>query len=245
MARLEWGELPALYERGVDQGVLYLEEGAQPWNGIVKLDERDTGSIDAEHYYDGRRLHISQDLGDFEGTLTAFTYPDEFAKYNGYSETETYKQFGLSYRTEHGPGYRIHIVYKALLRIKTRDWQTLSNQTSPVTFDWDIFGSSVPVPGASPTSRVTIESASSTQAFSQLEDILYGTDSTEPRLPAPSEIVDIYEDLAWFRVRHGADGTYTVEGTDDAVQDLGDGQFRLNAPSVFELDDGEFLARSH
>lgn len=242
--RLKWGELPPVYDRGVDQGVLYLDGTAHPWNGLVAVDERDVGSVDTEHYFDGNRVHISQKLGDFEATISAYTYPDAFAEYNGYSERETYKRFGFSYRTEHSEGHQIHLVYNALVDDGDHAWVTESTSPNPSTFQWDIYGSSVPVPGASPASRLTITTPHDEGVLSALEDILYGSDTTEPRLPYPAELVDFYEAHMTLRITYNEDGSYTASGPDDYVQSLPDGRFQIMSPSLHFLNQDVFVVNS-
>lgn len=245
MTGLTWGELPPMYDQGVDRGVLYLEDAAHPWNGLVAVDEKETGAIETDHYFDGNRLHISQELGDFEATISAYTYPDAFAEYNGYSDRETYKRFGFSYRTQFGEGYKIHVVYNVLVRDDSRSWVTESSAPNPSLFNWDIYGSDVPILGASPASRMTLEVPRDETVLAKLEDILYGTDTTEPRLPDPAEIIELYEEATLLRITYNGDGTYTASGPDSMVQILEDGRFRLDTPSAFLIAEGIFTVHSY
>lgn len=246
MPRLIWGDKPPMYDLGVDQGVLYLDGTGVPWNGLISVDEKEAGSVNVEHYFDGNRIHISQETGDFGATLSAYTYPDAFAEYNGYSDRQTYKRFGFSYRTQHGlEAFKIHLIYNVLVRDDTRSWMTVGAGLQPSTFNWDISGEAVPVPGASPSARLTLDSSSDPGAFARVEDILYGTDTTEPRLPDPAEIISLYEAVLAFRITYNDDGTYIVEGPEDMVSILADGRFELNAPSVFlHPSEDKFTARS-
>lgn len=244
--RLKWGELPPIYDRGVDRGVLYLDDTAHPWNGLVTVEERDSGEIDTEHYFDGNRIHISQQTGDFEATISAYTYPEAFAEYNGYSDRETYKRFGFSYRTEYGESHKIHLVYNVLVRDDNRTWVTDSDSPQPSMFSWDIYGSAIPVPGASPSSRLMLEAPRDETVLTKLEDILYGTETTEPRLPDPAEIVDLYEAATILKITYNGDGTYTASGPDNMVQLLADGRFVIDSPSAFLMEDqGIFVVHSY
>lgn len=245
MTRLSWGDLPPIYDMGVDRGVLYLDGTAHPWNGLVSVDEKEVGSIDVEHYFDGNRIHISSETAEFEGVVTAYTYPDAFAEYNGYSDRDIYKRFGFSYRTQRGSSYQIHIVYDTLVLNDSWGWQTLTNRADPSLFAWNIHGRSVPVPGASPSSKLILETPADSNMLGPLEDILYGTDLMEPRLPSPEELVEFYELAAMLRVVYNGDGTYTVSGPDDMVRELEDGGFEIDAPTAFLLNDGVFVVYSH
>lgn len=245
--RLTWGD-PAgpLYDQGIDRGVLYLDGTAVPWNGLVSVDEGASGLVDTEHYLDGNRLHISQETGDFEARISAFTYPDVFAEYNGYSDRDEYRRFGFSYRTQHGPNsYKIHIVYNVMVRDDSRSWDTLSADIDPSLFSWDIYASEIPIPGASPAARLMMESPRDPSVFETIEDILYGKGEVEPRLPDPAEIVELYEAATILRITYNGDGTWTATGPDEMVQPLDDGRFELNAPSAFFIDQDSFVVNSY
>lgn len=245
MTRLLWGEQPPLYDLGADHGVLYLDDTAVPWNGLVSVEEKESGSVNVDHYFEGNRIHISQETGEFAGRVSAYTYPDAFAEYNGFGDREEYKRFGFSYRTQHGlDSYKIHLVYNVLVRSDARSWMTDMASVQPSTFIWDIYGESVPVPGSSPSARLSLEAPSEPDLLVILEDILYGTDTTEPRLPSPTELVEIYEARTTLRVVYNADGTYTVSGPDDMVAVLPDGSFQITAPSAFLLSEDIFVIRS-
>lgn len=245
MTRLEWGQGPRLFDLGVDRGVLYLDNTAVPWNGLVSVDEKASGLVNADYYFEGNRLHVSQETGDFEARISAFTYPDVFGEYNGYSERKTYQRFGFSYRTQHGDGHKLHLVYNVLVRNDTRSWDTLTNAANPSLFQWDISAAAIPVPGASPAARLIMEVPSDEYVFAQLEDILYGSETTEPRLPDPEELVSLYESAVRLRIIYNGDGTYTAEGPDDIVSLLTDGRFMIDAPSVFYINQDKFTVNSY
>lgn len=245
MTRLIWGEGPSMYDHGLDRGVLYLAESAVPWNGLVSVDEKVNAFTNVDHYFEGQRLHVSQESGDFEARISAYTYPDAFAEYNGYSDREDYPRFGFSYRTQDGAGHRLHIVYNVLVRDDARSWVTIGDKIDPSLFDWDIYASAVPIPGASPASRLTMMVPQESTVFDAVEDILYGTSTTDPRLPDPEELVELYETATLLRIVYNGDGSYTATGPDDMVRLLDDGRFELNAPSVFFLDQDIFVVNSY
>lgn len=246
MARLEWGLGPRLFERGVDQGVLYLDGTGVPWNGLVSVEEKTTGAVNTDHYFEGNRIHISQESGDYEARISAFTYPDVFAEYNGFADVEEYRRFGFSYRTQLGPdAHRIHLVYNVLVRDDQRDWKTIAERPDPSLFGWDIYSASEPVPGAGPGSHLTMEAPRDPTVLNEIEDILYGTETTEPRMPDPAEIIELYEAATLLRITYNGDGTYTATGPDDMVQVLADGSFQINAPSAFLLNEDIFVVNSY
>jgi len=245
VTRLAWGTRFPQYDQGVDQGVLYLDGTGVPWNGLVSVNEQATGGVDTDHYFDGNRVHISQETDDFEAQVSAYTYPDAFAEYNGYSERNIYKRFQLSYRTQFGDSYKFHLVYDLLVRNDTRGWNTLSESADPSLFAWNVYGAAVEVPGARPAARLIMEAPRDPSALAALEDILYGTDVTEPRLPYPAELIELYEAATLLRITYNDDGTYSATGPDSMVHQLDDGTFEINAPSAFDLGDGIFIVSSH
>ncbi len=180
MTRLNWGDAPRPYEEGVDQGVLYSNEVGVVWNGLISVSEDDSSEVKTEHYIDGIRTIITQNLGEFSATIEAFTYPDEFAEHSGYTDTTSDKRFGLSYRTSYGDGHKLHLVYNVLATLSTRQWSTLNDTPSPSSFTWDIFASAVPILGASPGSHLVLDTTESPEVTAAIEDILYGSEISEP-----------------------------------------------------------------
>lgn len=246
MPRLKWGEGPPMYDQGVDRGVLYLDEGAAPWNGLVSVDESDTSMLDTETYFDGVRRRVTETTGDFEGRISAYTYPDVFGEYNGYSERNLYQRFGFSYRTEYGGGHLLHILYNVLVRDDQRQWKTQNRAVDPSLFNWDIYAAAEPIPGASPAAHLAMQVPdSSDELFEAIEDILYGTDATEPRLPGPAELIELYESYTQLKITYNGDGTYTASGPDSMVTVLSDGRFVLNSPTVFFVNPNIFRASSY
>jgi hypothetical protein len=243
--RLEWGKGPPQYDRGIDQGVLYLDDAAVPWNGLVSVNELESGSVNTENYFDGKRLHISQETGDFAGVIEAFTYPDVFAEYNGFGDREEHRRFGFSYRTQYGDRYKIHLVYNVLVSDDARSWSTMSASLDPSLFNWQIHAAAEPVPGASPAGRLTMEVPRDPSVLASLEDILYGTETTDPRLPSPAEIVELYESATLLRITYNGDGTYTATGPDSMVRLLGDGRFELDSPTLQPAGNGKFVISSY
>lgn len=247
MTRLKWGEGDKPYDMGIDRGVLYPETGQPgvPWNGLVSVDETDTSETVLEHYFEGNRVYISQVIGDFDARISAYTYPDAFAEYNGYSEGEKPRLFGLCYRSHHGDSYKLHVVYNVLVRDISRDHNTLNPRFNPELFNWDAHSQPVDVPGAKPAARLTMGVGRDPSILSEVEDILYGTETTEPRLPSPFELYQLYEGASLLKITYNADGSFTADGPDDMVVLLADGKFEINSPSAFLDEDGAFTVSSY
>jgi hypothetical protein len=194
-----------IYQTGVDRGVLFLQDGTVvPWNGLTSVE--DTTSEDlSEFYLDGVKYLAYLSPGDFSANLKAFTYPDEFDSVNGILKDasglrihdQPAKTFSLSYRTMIGDdvsgidaGYLIHLIYNVLANPDSHESPTISDSPSPTEFSWVL--SARPVTGAGswrPTAHVSVDSRDlTTEALQAFEDAIYGTDVTNPSLPAMSAI---------------------------------------------------------
>src|SRR3954469_4629546 len=84
MATLVWDQVgDRLYETGISKGVLYQNNRVGvPWNGLTSIEEDSTKSVEPV-YYDGVKFSDIVTIGEFSGTMRAYTYPDEFLPYEG------------------------------------------------------------------------------------------------------------------------------------------------------------------
>src|SRR5690348_9482434 len=90
MTKLTWdGVGDRLYETGVDHGVLYIpdEDGVYatgvPWNGLVTVTESPSGAESTPQFADNIKYLNLISAEEFAATIEAFTYPDEFALFDG------------------------------------------------------------------------------------------------------------------------------------------------------------------
>ena len=149
---------------------------------------------------------------EFAATVEAYTYPDEFAECDGSANLapgvsigqQKRKTFGLSYQTLLGNdvdgndhGYKLHIVYGALAAPSEKAYNTVNDSPEAVTLSWELSTTPVSVADMLPTASLTIDSTKVDVAkLKKLEDILYGTDEAEARLPLPDEIATIVKAAA-------------------------------------------------
>jgi hypothetical protein len=249
------------FEAGVDRGVLYpsLNFGVA-WNGLVAVHESDDETTQTVTYFDGQVLSNRMTLSSFAATIDAFTYPAEFEPFDGSDEILTAQKretFGFSYRTMLGndisqEGYRVHLVYNALATPSARHYASIDPSNSTTAMSWDI--STTPVPfSVSPLSSYTLRPSAhlildstvvAPGVMAEIESILYGEDLVNPRLPLPTEILDIFEPYALFRIFDHGDGTFTATGPDDAVYLTAPTEFVLSWPSVVMLSEDTYKASS-
>ena len=216
MAKLVWDEAGKhIYETGVSKGVLYVmsdtpgtyEKGVA-WNGLSSVSESPTGAEVSAIYADNIKYLNLMSREEFEGSIEAYTYPDEFMAFDGSASPENAKgfvvgqqdrkTFAFCYQTKVGndlnpeAGYKIHIIYGALATPSERSYETVNDSPEAMTFSWDITTTPVAVTGFKPTAHVELDSTKIDKTkLEKIEAKLYGTDepSGEPTLLMPDEII--------------------------------------------------------
>lgn len=223
MAKLVWDEAGKhIYETGVSKGVLYVmsdtpgtyEKGVA-WNGLSSVSESPTGAEVSAIYADNIKYLNLMSREEFEGSIEAYTYPDEFMACDGSASPEDAKgfvvgqqdrkTFAFCYQTKVGndlnpeAGYKIHIIYGALASPSERSYETVNDSPEAMTFSWDITTTPVAVTGFKPTAHVELDSTKIDKTkLAKIEAKLYGTDepSGEPTLLMPDEIISMLKAAA-------------------------------------------------
>ena len=223
MAKLVWDEAGKhVYETGVSKGVLYVmsntpgtyEKGVA-WNGLSSVSESPTGAEVSAIYADNVKYLNLMSREEFEGSIEAYTYPDEFMACDGSASPEDAKgfvvgqqdrkTFAFCYQTKIGndlnpeAGYKIHIIYGALASPSERSYETVNDSPEAMTFSWDITTTPVAVTGFKPTAHVELDSTKIEKTkLEKIEAKLYGTDepSGEPTLLMPDEIIGMLKAAA-------------------------------------------------
>ena len=216
MSKLVWdatGERK--YETGVRNGVLYVmgEGGTYPkgvaWNGLTAVTESPSGAEATALYADDTKYLNLISAEEFGATIEAYTYPDEFAECDGSATLvagvtigqQPRKTFGMSYRTVYGNdvnnesyGYKLHLIYGAVAAPSEKAYATINDSPEAITFSWEVKTTPVNVTGHKPTASLTIDSTKVDKAkLTKIEEILYGKDEIEARLPLPDEIIQILQ----------------------------------------------------
>lgn len=216
MSKIVWDKTgQRFFETGVDHGVLYpLQTGGYTkgvaWNGLTAINVTPSGAEANPQYADNIKYLNLISAEDFGATVEAFTYPDEFAVCDGSAEPVTgvmigqqpRKKFGMCWRTlvgndedgqEHG--YKLHLVYGATASPSEKAYNTINDSPEAITFSWEVTTEPVDVPGYKPTAYLTIDSTKvNATKLAALEEILYGTEDNEAKLPLPAEIFDMFKE---------------------------------------------------
>lgn len=214
MAKIEWDQTgEKKFEVGVDHAVLYDidQTGAYTpgvgWNGITSVSETPEGAEPEKQYADNIAYLVLLSAEELGGTIEAFMYPDEWNKHDGNAELakgitigqQPRKPFGLSYRTKIGNdidgqehGYKLHLLYNATASPSERTYETINDSPEPIGFSWEYTTTPIGVTGHQPTALLTIDSTLvDSDALASLEEILYGTEDDDPRMPLPDEVIEI------------------------------------------------------
>lgn len=214
MSKIVWDAIGEhTFETGVRNGVLYLKgvEGTYDtgvaWNGLTSVSESPEGAEATDLYADDIKYLALMSAENFKATIEAYTYPVEFEECDGSATIakgvvigqQPRKPFGLCYRTAIGNdtdgnehGYKLHIVYGCQASPSEKQYSTINDSPEAITFSWEVNTTPVNVTGKKPTATLVIDSTKADKAkLTALEAILYGSESTEPRLPLPDEIATL------------------------------------------------------
>jgi len=215
MTRLDWDKVgERFYETGVDHGVLYIPtelgvyDSGVAWNGLTTVTETPSGAESNPQFADNVKYLNLISAEEFGATIEAFTYPVEFAQFDGsvlvsagvVLGQQNRRMFGLSYRTRIGNdvsgadlGYKLHLVYGCQAAPSERAYTTINDSPEALAFSWELTTTPVAVTGYKPTALVTIDSTKEDPTnMAALEDALYGTVGADPRLPLPDEVIAMF-----------------------------------------------------
>lgn len=187
------------------------------WNGVTKVSESPDGG-DTTQVYANNGIYLNLVAKEnFKGSISAYTYPKEWEQCDGSASIlassnsgatpvkglrvtgQTRTPFGLAYRTligndTHGTdhGYELHLVYNATAGVSSQDYQTVNDSPEALELSWDFSTLPVDVPGAKPSAHLVISSLTAdADKLKKLETKLYGTESADPTLPLPQEVITI------------------------------------------------------
>lgn len=254
MTRLNWQDgNTRTFESGLDRGVLYPRVGAAvPWFGLTGVDETGADSVQS-YFIDGRPfLHVPK-LHEYAATIKAWTYPDELTALMGmpevtdgmYVDSQRGDQFNLSYRTMVGDGitgesagYKIHLIYNAVVVPGGASFSTIGSSIDPTEFTFEISAVPMPLVGYRSSAHVVIDTRHMDQdKLGQIEGFLYGTSTTEPYVPDPQVVFDTLSHGDSIIVTDNGDGTFEVSGSYKNVKVLGDGIFEID--NITGTDNGD------
>ena len=214
MAKLVFDEVgKRIYETGVSRGVLFVQDetGSYPkgvaWNGLTAVNESPSGAEANDQYADNMKYLSLTGAENFEGTIEAFSSPEEFDVCDGMVEIakgvkahqQNRKSFGFAYQSIIGNdikqneyGTKLHLLYGCKAAPTERAHSTVNDSPEPSNPSWSITSTPVDVPGHRPTSVLSVDSTKVTpEKWKALIDAIYGTDTAEPYLPTPAQVIQL------------------------------------------------------
>lgn len=210
MAAINWNSMgKRTYEAGLDRVVLYTYGNEPvPWFGFRSFEESIDGGSPQGYYIDGVKYLNIASPEEYKASMSAIGYPDEFDECDGtrqlaaglFVTQQERRPFSLSYRTQVGSdvkplgsSYCIHIVYNLLASPANRTHSTLQKDPTMEINQWSLSSKPIQYSGSKPISHLYVYSdkvANPTRLFT-LEQYLYGTPITSPRLLDPGQVVAI------------------------------------------------------
>lgn len=215
MAKIVWDKTgEKTYETGVDRGVLYPMVGGAypkgvPWNGLTAVNESPSGAENTPLYADNIKYLNLQSAEELGYSIEAYTYPKEFEACDGSKEVtpgvtigqQARQAFGFSYRTIFGNdtegtkhGYKLHLIYNSLAQPSEKAYATVNDSPEAITFSWECSTtpSEVEIEDCKPTASLIIDSTKvGVDQLAALEAVLYGTEEEDPKLPSPTEVINM------------------------------------------------------
>lgn len=212
MAEIVWDALDKrFFERGVDHGVLYtptagVYSSGVAWNGLTTVTESPSGAESNKQYADNMVYVNLLSAEDFNATIEAFTFPEEFLLHDGVAKTASGMQigmqsrptFGFSWRTLKGNaldedlGYILNLAYGLQASPSEKASNTVNDSPELKAFSWTVSSTPVAVTGFKPTAIIKVDSTDpdvTPTGLAALEDALYGRGAAlTPRLPLPDEV---------------------------------------------------------
>ena len=215
--KLKWDQTgERIYETGVSNGVLYVQkangsyDNGVAWNGLSTVTESPSGAESNAIYADNIKYLALTSAEEFGATVEAYTYPDEFAECDGSAEVadgvmigqQDRKAFGMAYKTivgndteKNAHGYKLHMIYGATAAPSEKGYSTVNDSPEAITLSWELSTTPVEVTGYKPTATLVIDSTkANSEKLKALEDILFGSDETEARLPMPNEVISLMKE---------------------------------------------------
>ena len=248
MSRLVWDQTgQKYYQHGVDRGVIYplTSAGTYPlgyaFNGLREVQLNNDGGDPTKLYANNNVYGMSRGRVDKEGSATFYTYPDVLRECWGWREVapgmildqQTIKMFGMTYRImiENDTGdenYELHFLYGVSMTPPDITAGTDEDDVEAQELDTDFTTVPVPVTGSRPVAHFLVDSRTIPAAkLAEIENIIYGTDDTNARLPLPDEIITLIN-------TNNDPVTYTVVEPEENANPASSGWY--------EIVDGDYVA---
>lgn len=212
MAKIQWDKAGEKeFELGTDRGVLFVATDEDsygvgvPWNGLVGVSESPEGGEPSEIYADNIIYGVLVSPEKLKLTIEHFSSPPEFYACDGCAMEggvlitgQPRTPFAFSFRSKLGnditpeSGYKLHLVWGCRAGVAERGYKTIGDSPEVITFSRPVSTLPVSMADGKVTAELIIDSRfTDPQGLADLEAMLYGTDSVEPEMPTPDDVVSI------------------------------------------------------
>jgi hypothetical protein len=198
-----WDEYKSSYATGV------------AWNGLTAVTESPEGAEETALYADDIKYLSMRSAEEFNFTIEAYTYPDEWMQCDGSADLvsgvpgvtvgqQKRRMFGFCYTSTVGNdtegndyGEKIHLIYSATASPSERSYETINDSPEAITFSWECNTTAIDMPnGLKKAAEITIDTtrlnAEGKVALATLKDAIYGTASTDAYLPTPEAVFTMF-----------------------------------------------------
>jgi hypothetical protein len=254
MAAIVWHETGSkFYEAGLDRAVLYVEDKTGvPWNGLISVSEKSDTKVESV-YFNATKFNDIVTLGDYSGSISAYTYPDEFLECEGivedqqglYLTDQPIKRFHICYRTligeddnNHNSGYKIHILYNLTATPSTKVRRTLALNSEPNDFSWDVTSIPEIIEGHRPSSHLIIDSRKiDPWLLLDIEDILYGDNDSDPHLPPMKSLTTFIRKWDRLIIVDNGDETWSaISAREGIINEITPTEYTIESDDVVYLN---------
>lgn len=218
MSKMVWDQTAQrLYETGVEQVALFVQNQGSygagvAWNGVTALNITPSGAEPTALWANNRKYLNLMSAEEIGATVEAYTYPDEFMACDGsatvapgvYIGQQARKSFALAGKTLIGNdtegnkhGYKLHLLWGCLASPSEKAYATVNDSPEAITLSWEVTTTPVEVEGYEATAYMCIDSTKTDAAkLKALEAKIYGSESEEPAMPTPAEVISMMAEAA-------------------------------------------------
>ena len=203
-----------IYETGVSNGVLFVRKGGEyqggvAWNGLSEVQVNPNGGEPNDIFADNIKYLTLYSNEEFQATIGAYTYPEEFEQCEGMVDIvkgatvgqQQRRPFGFSWRTIVGNdeeynnfGYKIHVAWGLQASPAERANASINDTPEPINFSWEVTSTPVAVQGYQAVSYMVFDSTKLAPAIMEsVQAKLWGSEAEESQLPSPQEFIDLLE----------------------------------------------------
>ena len=207
MVEVDWGNpLNRTFEQGIERVMVYTNDlGGEPWHGVSRIEEKKGINVKKVHN-EGILVSVVPLRSEVELSIEAYSEPKILKQCMGSKilpigitvSSQRQKPFDLTYRTYVGNGiddqnfYKIHFVYNSICLDPGSNHSTMSRSSEPGQRTYEIHTVPEFINGLAPSSHLVVDTSMvSIETIRDIENILYGSETSSPTMIRPEELMDM------------------------------------------------------